>query len=86
MAEQNELLSDICNDILGYGPLEPLLARDDIADIMVNGANQVFIEVNGRVRRRDPFSRHEQLLISASASSARLAGASTNRARSATRV
>ena len=37
IAEQEELLEDICNDVLGYGPLEPLLARDDIADIMVNG-------------------------------------------------
>ncbi|MCK9909377.1 hypothetical protein MXD81_09565, partial [Microbacteriaceae bacterium K1510] len=35
IAEQEELLEDICNDVLGYGPLEPLLARDDIADIMV---------------------------------------------------
>ncbi|HHN72858.1 MAG TPA: CpaF family protein [Thermopetrobacter sp.] len=49
IAEQEELLEDICNDVLGYGPLEPLLARDDIADIMVNGANRVFIEVNGKV-------------------------------------
>ena len=39
IAEQEELLEDICNDVLGYGPLEPLLARDDIADIMVNGAD-----------------------------------------------
>src|SRR5262249_9220949 len=38
IAEQEHLLQDICNDVLGYGPLEPLLARDDIADIMVNGA------------------------------------------------
>ena len=40
ISEQEELLDDICNDVLGYGPLEPLLARDDIADIMVNGAGQ----------------------------------------------
>src|SRR5690554_4721789 len=42
-AEQERLLDDVCNDVLGYGPLEPLLARDDIADIMVNGANTIFI-------------------------------------------
>ncbi|MBU1287450.1 MAG: CpaF family protein, partial [Alphaproteobacteria bacterium] len=35
ISEQEQLLDDICNDVLGYGPLEPLLARDDIADIMV---------------------------------------------------
>ena len=50
IAEQEELLEDICNDVLGYGPLEPLLARDDIADIMVNGASRTFIEVEGKVR------------------------------------
>ena len=49
IAEQEELLEDICNDVLGYGPLEPLLARDDIADIMVNGADTTYIEVNGKV-------------------------------------
>ncbi|MGB5215767.1 MAG: CpaF family protein, partial [Anderseniella sp.] len=49
IAEQEELLEDICNDVLGYGPLEPLLARDDIADIMVNGAATCFIEVDGKM-------------------------------------
>ncbi|HEY4835290.1 MAG TPA: CpaF family protein, partial [Bradyrhizobium sp.] len=51
IAEQEELLDDICNDVLGYGPLEPLLSRDDIADIMVNGAGTVFIEVGGKIQR-----------------------------------
>jgi pilus assembly protein CpaF len=51
IAEQEALLDDICNDVLGYGPLEPLLARDDIADVMVNGANAVFIEVNGKISK-----------------------------------
>src|SRR5665811_1285995 len=50
IAEQEDLLDDICNDVLGFGPLEPLLARDDISDIMVNGANRVFIEVAGKVQ------------------------------------
>jgi pilus assembly protein CpaF len=50
MAEQEDLLDDICNDVLGYGPLEPLLARDDIADIMVNGAARTFIEVGGKIQ------------------------------------
>ncbi len=49
MAEQEQMLEDICNDILGFGPLEPLLARDDIADIMINGPNHAFIEVNGQI-------------------------------------
>ncbi len=47
--EQQRLIADICNDILGLGPLEPLLERDDIADIMVNGPTKVYIEVNGKI-------------------------------------
>ena len=50
ISEQEDLLEDICNDVLGYGPLEPLLARDDIADIMVNGAMRTFIEVSGKIQ------------------------------------
>ena len=50
IAEQEDLLDDICNDLLGFGPLEPLLARDDIADIMVNGPTRCFIEVGGKIQ------------------------------------
>ena len=50
IAEQEDLLDDICNDVLGYGPLDPLLARDDIADIMVNGATRTYIEVKGKIQ------------------------------------
>ncbi len=63
ISEQEELLEDICNDVLGYGPLEPLLARDDIADIMVNGADTTFIEVDGKVQETSiRFRDNGQLL------------------------
>ena len=63
IAEQEELLDDICNDVLGYGPLEPLLARDDIADIMVNGANRAFIEVGGKIQLTNVRFRDNQQLM-----------------------
>jgi pilus assembly protein CpaF len=47
---RERLLDQICDDVLGLGPLEPLLARDDISDIMVNTAERVYIEVNGRTQ------------------------------------
>ena len=50
IAEQEDMLDDICNDVLGYGPLEPLLARDDIAVVMVNGAQKTYIEVSGKIQ------------------------------------
>jgi pilus assembly protein CpaF len=63
IAEQEELLEDICNDVLGYGPLEPLLARDDIADIMVNGASTTYIEVAGKVQKTSMrFADNAQLM------------------------
>ncbi len=63
IAEQEDLLEDICNDVLGFGPLEPLLARDDIADIMVNGAKDVYIEVGGKTERTDVQFRDNQQLL-----------------------
>ena len=61
--EQNQLITEICDDILGYGPLEPLLARDDIADIMVNGAKHVFIETNGKmIKTNIRFRDNTQLM------------------------
>lgn len=63
ISEQEDLLEDICNDVLGYGPLEPLLARDDIADIMINGAKSAFIEVDGKVEEgRIRFRDNAQLM------------------------
>ena len=63
ISEQEDLLEDICNDVLGYGPLEPLLARDDIADIMVNGSENTFIEVDGKVQETNiRFRDNAQLM------------------------
>ena len=63
IAEQEDLLEDICNDVLGLGPLEPLLARDDISDIMVNGAFKTYIEVNGKVQQTSVRFRDNSQLM-----------------------
>ncbi len=63
IAEQEDMLDDICNDVLGFGPLEPLLARDDIADIMVNGAERTFIETNGKIQLTNIRFRDNAQLI-----------------------
>jgi pilus assembly protein CpaF len=61
--EQQQVITDICNDVLGLGPLEPLLARDDIADIMVNGPNKVYIETEGKIELTDiRFRDNAQLM------------------------
>ncbi len=61
--EQESVVTEICNDVLGLGPLEPLIARDDIADIMVNGANKVYIETGGKIELTDiKFRDNTQLM------------------------
>ncbi|NBX03729.1 MAG: CpaF family protein [Alphaproteobacteria bacterium] len=48
-AEQQLLAVQIVDDMLGFGPLEPLLRDDGITDIMVNGPYQVYIEKKGKL-------------------------------------
>ncbi|MGE0747671.1 MAG: CpaF family protein [Rhodospirillales bacterium] len=47
--EHRDLITTLVNDMLGLGPLEPLLADPAITDIMVNGANQVYVERGGKL-------------------------------------
>jgi len=53
LREQRDLVTMLLNDMLGLGPLEPLLADDEITDIMVNGPNQVYIERKGKLEHTD---------------------------------
>ena len=62
IVEQDILLRQICEDLLGYGPLDPLIARDDIADIMVNGTEPIFIEVAGKMEQTHIRFRSRQQL------------------------
>lgn len=61
--EQTALARDITHDLLGFGPLEPLLARQDIGDIMVNGTDHVFIDAGGLTQETDIRFRSEAQLI-----------------------
>lgn len=54
----------VADEMLGLGPLEPLLARDEISEIMVNGPNTVYIEVNGLVERSSVTFRDNDQLVS----------------------
>lgn len=49
LAEQRDLVTMLINDMLGLGPLEPLLNDETVTDIMVNGANQVYVEKKGKL-------------------------------------
>ncbi|HEV8686257.1 MAG TPA: CpaF family protein [Gaiellaceae bacterium] len=51
--DRERLENEISDDILGHGPLEPLLADDSVTEIMVNGPSDVWIECEGRLYRSD---------------------------------
>jgi pilus assembly protein CpaF len=48
--EHTQLVIDLQDEVLGLGPLEPLLADPSISEIMVNGFEKVFVERNGRIQ------------------------------------
>lgn len=47
--ERARLVSDICDEILGLGPIEPLLKDDSVTEVMVNGPKQVYVEQMGKL-------------------------------------
>jgi pilus assembly protein CpaF len=49
-ADRKELISDIIDDILGYGPLEPLLHDPTVTEVMCNGPDQVYVERDGKLQ------------------------------------
>ena len=53
--ERRRLFEQIVAEILGLGPLEPLLADETITEIMVNGAKNIYIERRGKIHR-EPVS------------------------------
>jgi len=61
-AERERLLTEIGDDVLGYGPLRRLLDDDSITEIMVNGEDMIYVERNGRLERTPTrFASEEQL-------------------------
>lgn len=50
-AERSSIAQEVYDDVVGLGPLEPLIRDDNISEIMVNGPNQIFIELNGKIQK-----------------------------------
>ena len=50
-ADKAQLIQDVSDDILGYGPIDRLLRDEDITEVMVNGPDMVFVERGGKVEK-----------------------------------
>ena len=62
-AEREALVDDVLDELLGLGPLEPLLQDDSVTDILVNGPKTVFIERNGVLERVKTEFQDERHLL-----------------------
>ena len=62
-AEREEMRTAIVANILGYGPLEALLADDSVTEILVNGPNQVYVERRGQMMETDISFRNNADLM-----------------------
>ena len=51
--EQCRLAEELAQDMMGYGPIEPLLRDDEVTDIMVNGPDSVYVERRGKIELSD---------------------------------
>jgi pilus assembly protein CpaF len=61
--DRDELLTDVLNEALGLGPLEAFLANEDVTEIMVNHANQIYVERKGKLHLSDKaFSSNQAVL------------------------
>ena len=47
--ERRQLVADVSNDVLGYGPIQALLDDDDVTEIMVNSTDRIYVERAGRL-------------------------------------
>tara|TARA_R110002095_G_scaffold115506_4_gene100787 strand:+ start:5223 stop:6530 length:1308 start_codon:yes stop_codon:yes gene_type:complete len=62
-SERERLIEEILDETFGFGPLELLLKDQDVADIMINGPKNVFVEKNGRIERSKVLFRDNQHLM-----------------------
>jgi pilus assembly protein CpaF len=61
--DRTRLIEELKNELLGLGPLEPLLRDDDISDILVNGHSQVYVEKRGKLFSTDVVFQDDQHLM-----------------------
>ncbi len=52
-ADKAQLIQDVSDDILGYGPIDRLLNDEELTEVMVNGPSSVYIERSGKLEKTD---------------------------------
>jgi len=63
-SEQRSVVTHVLDDMLGLGPIEPLLADETVTDIMINGPRQVYVERRGKLALTDIEFRNDEHVMS----------------------
>ncbi|PKM81638.1 MAG: type II secretion system protein E [Firmicutes bacterium HGW-Firmicutes-13] len=58
-AEREQIIRQLKDEVLGYGPITPFIEDPDISEIMVNGADEVYVERKGKIELTDVYFRDD---------------------------
>ncbi|HEX3028832.1 MAG TPA: CpaF family protein [Clostridia bacterium] len=62
-SDRQKIISEIINDTIGFGPINPLINDSSVSEIMVNGMNQVYVEKNGKLVLSDVTFKDEHQVM-----------------------
>ena len=60
---RDQIFRDVIDDILGYGPIQPLLDDSEITEVMVNGPKQVYVERAGKLVRTNVAFENDEHIV-----------------------
>jgi len=61
--ERQKIVTEIMDEVVGYGPIEPLIRDPEVSEIMVNGPHQVFVERKGKIEKTGVVFRDEEHVL-----------------------
>ncbi|MDD2212695.1 MAG: CpaF family protein [Clostridia bacterium] len=62
-AERQKITMEIMDEVVGFGPIEPLIRDPEVSEIMVNGPHQVFVERQGKLQKTEVAFRDEEHVL-----------------------
>ncbi|MGE5418109.1 MAG: CpaF family protein [Acidobacteriota bacterium] len=61
--DRESIISQVVDEIMGFGPISPFLAREDVSEVMVNGPYSVYVEKNGKLTKTDATFRDDDHIM-----------------------
>jgi pilus assembly protein CpaF len=62
-AERQKITGEIMDEVVGLGPIEPLIRDPEVSEVMVNGPGQVFVERQGKLEKTEIIFRDEKHVL-----------------------